>query len=106
MAEPVSSISEVDTRPEPESETPQPPNRGLPRWLVAAVVLLGVFTGWLAWQTTQLKTQNIALQGEVTALQHQVEGYRAHLEGARERTSDLRTRMDELDAFLARDPSN
>lgn len=104
MAEPISPVSEIDVRPEPEDDAPQPPSRGLPRWLVAGVVLLGVFTGWLAWQTSQLTTENRALQGEVTALQHQVEAHRTHLDGARERTSDLRTRIDELEAFLAQDP--
>jgi len=106
MAEPISPISEVDASPETHAEPPRPPSRSLPRWLVVAVVLLGVFTGWLAWQTTQLSSENRALQGEVTALQHQVEAYRSHLDGARERTSELRTRMEELEAFLAQEPSN
>jgi hypothetical protein len=105
MAESLPPLSEVPPEYERESP-PAPPSRALPRWLVVAVVLLGAFCGWLAWQTSRLQSENAALHSEVTTLQGQVEAYRSHLDGARERSSDLRARMDELEAWLARDPAN
>ena len=86
----------------PESE-PQEPTRSRSGLLVAAVALLGLFAGFLAWQTAQLQSENTALESRVATLQEQVRAYQATVSGARERAAGLRGQIDELEAWLSQD---
>jgi len=86
-----------------------PPRRrgGRLAWVLA--LLLAVGAGFLAWRTSELQGRNEALRSELRATRAELDAYRAHLDGARDRTRSLRAtveqQLDELDAFLARDPA-
>jgi len=88
---------------------PAPPRRrgGRLAWVLA--LLLAVGAGFLAWRTSELQGRNEALRSELRATRAELDAYRAHLDGARDRTRSLRAtveqQLDELDAFLARDPA-
>jgi len=86
-----------------------PPRRRGGRLAWALAILLAVAAGYLGWHTSELQGRNEALRGELRATRAELDAYRNHLEGARERTSSLRAtveqQLDELDAFLARDPA-
>ena len=104
MAEPAphSDAPEAAGDASPAAESaPREPRRGRPTLLVAAVALLGLFAGYLAWQTAQLQQQNVSLEREVSSLQQQLRLQEATLAGARERAAGLRTQIDDLEAWLA-----
>ena len=106
MAEPAPHVDApraVEDSPSiaPESE-PQEPTRNRSGLLVAAVALLGLFAGFLAWQTAQLQSENTALEAQVTTLQEQVRAYETTVDGARERAAGLRSQIDELETWLSR----
>jgi hypothetical protein len=75
------------------------------RALVGLALLLAAFAGYLAWRTNELQRENRALSGELATARAALEAHRAHLAGARERAAGLRGQLDELEAFLARDPA-
>jgi len=88
---------------------PAAPRRHGGRLAWALAILLAVAAGYLAWHTSQLQDRNQALRDELRVTRAELDAYRTHLEGARDRTRALRTtlekQLDELDAFLARDPA-
>jgi outer membrane murein-binding lipoprotein Lpp len=106
MAEPAPHVDapravEDDTPSITAESEPQEPTRSRSGLLVAAVALLGLFAGFLAWQTAQLQSENTALSAQVTTLQEQVRAYETTVEGARERAAGLRTQLDDLEAWLS-----
>lgn len=112
-----------EARPEHRSAGAAPPARpsrgaraerpgGGRRWLLAAIAVLGAFAGFLAVSTARLQSENRTLAGELDATRVQLQAargelaaHRAHLAGARERAAGLATGLQELEAFLARDPT-
>jgi hypothetical protein len=90
-------------RPAPSGPA-ESPRRGS-RALVVLAIALAAFAGYLGWRTAELQRENRVLSGELSTARAALDAHRAHLAGARERAAGLRGQLDELEAFLARDPA-
>ena len=75
------------------------------RWLLYALAALAVAAVvLLSLRVVALQNRNRELVQDLATTRAELQAHRDHLAGARERAGDLRGRLDELEAWLARDP--